>query len=611
MSKTIYGDYTIDIENIINFNYAALRMPAIMTYTAIFSAEYSDLIHDKLNSVILLPYDNVENADFYIEYLRKCKRRECAIEFLEELGYATNIRNYANPLPAEIEQLLNPYIGSSYEGFGECKESLAPVLSFKKETELSERLKTENQLKLINYLLDTKTNQITNENLNSFLATKKGKRIIKRVEAINSIYQEILEEYKTWEESMKPTVEKIIEEKGRNSRIKNQKSQELYNEVFYKLSPETINKIKNKNLISRLRIALGASTLETLFAFSTLPYFMPENIEALLDKKTPIDRRKQIFSNQLKYLKELELEELDFPEYKVWDEQDVEKYCKILRSGKLDKYIPSETYIKEVFTLGQQKYEEAQKETITTSENFKELLQLLGNNENSAEFLYENIINQKILTYAANADNNPISLILCTVRNDEVGQQLYLLLHELQHAIERNPNGFGLDISSAPPNQYESQYRRYEKINEALTDIFAIEATKLLTKNSLFLLEPKEFVQEDYSNNNTLKETKDLLMPLVERYREQVINAKISSNHESLTEYIGKENFEQLVDVVNKVEYLKTQDLRKKLDDNIEDTTVAEYKEATKQAQLIYSSIENYHKNRSSKEKLKTNKKES
>lgn len=47
---------------------------------------------------------------------------------------------------------------------------------------------------------------------------------------------------------------------------------------------------------------------------------MPENIEALLDKKTPIDRRKQIFSNQLKYLKELELEELDFPEYKVWDE---------------------------------------------------------------------------------------------------------------------------------------------------------------------------------------------------------------------------------------------------------------------------------------------------
>ena len=94
---------------------------------------------------------------------------------------------------------------------------------------------------------------------------------------------------------------------------------------------------------------------------------MPENIEALLDKKTPIDRRKQIFSNQLKYLKELELEELDFPEYKVWDEQDVEKYCNILRSGRLDKYMPSEAYIREVFTLDQQKYEEAQKEAIITN----------------------------------------------------------------------------------------------------------------------------------------------------------------------------------------------------------------------------------------------------
>lgn len=98
---------------------------------------------------------------------------------------------------------------------------------------------------------------------------------------------------------------------------------------------------------------------------------MPENIEALLDKKTPIDRRKQIFSNRLKYLKELELEELDFPEYKVWDEQDVEKYCNILRSGRLDKYMPSEAYIREVFTLDQQKYEEAQKETIITSESFQ------------------------------------------------------------------------------------------------------------------------------------------------------------------------------------------------------------------------------------------------
>ena len=164
---------------------------------------------------------------------------------------------------------------------------------------------------------------------------------------------------------------------------------------------------------------------------------MPENIEALLDKKTPIDRRKQIFSNQLKYLKELELEELDFPEYKVWDEQDVEKYCNILRSGRLDKYMPSEAYIREVFTLDQQKYEEAQKETIITSENFQQLLQILGNDENAVEFLCENIINQRISTYTATADNNPISLILCTVRSDEVGQQLYILLHELLHVIEK------------------------------------------------------------------------------------------------------------------------------------------------------------------------------
>lgn len=132
MSKTIYGDYTIDIKNIINFNYVALRIPTIMTYAAIFSAKYSDLIWDKLNNIIILPYDNVESADFYIEYLRQCKRRQCSVEFLEELGYVINIKNYANPLPVETEKLLQPYIGSSSDGFGDCKESLAPLLAFKK-----------------------------------------------------------------------------------------------------------------------------------------------------------------------------------------------------------------------------------------------------------------------------------------------------------------------------------------------------------------------------------------------------------------------------------------------------------------------------------------------
>lgn len=131
-----------------------------------------------------------------------------------------------------------------------------------------------------------------------------------------------------------------------------------------------------------------------------------------------------------------------------------------------------------------------------------------------------------------------------------------------------------------------------------------------MAQNSLILLEPKEIIQGNYNNNNTLKETKDILMPLLERYRKQVIDAKLSSNHESLTKYISKENFEQLVDVINKVEYLKTQDLRKKLDNNTEDITVAKYKQAKKQAELIYINIDNYHKSHLIKEKQKVSKKE-
>ena len=57
--------------------------------------------------------------------------------------------------------------------------------------------------------------------------------------------------------------------------------------------------------------------------------------------------------------------------------------------------MPSEAYIREVFTLDQQKYEEAQKETIITSENFQQLLQILGNDENAVEFTPLTILAKK------------------------------------------------------------------------------------------------------------------------------------------------------------------------------------------------------------------------
>ena len=48
-----------------------------------------------------------------------------------------------------------------------------------------------------------------------------------------------------------------------------------------------------------------------------------------------------------------------------------------------------------------------------------------------------------------------------------------------------------------------------------------------------------------------MKNIKKMLFPLVEKFRAYVTRAKICTNPEELVRYIGKDNFEELVDIVN------------------------------------------------------------
>ena len=101
----------------------------------------------------------------------------------------------------------------------------------------------------------------------------------------------------------------------------------------------------------------------------------------------------------------------------------------------------------------------------------------------------------------------------------------------------------------------------------------------------------------DASNVNTSSLNKEILKPLIERFRKQVIKAKVNSEPQELIKYIGKDNFEELVDVVNKVDYLSRNGVKTKIDKSPEDPMVIDYYEQVERAKHIYNNIDNYYAN--------------
>ena len=135
--------------------------------------------------------------------------------------------------------------------------------------------------------------------------------------------------------------------------------------------------------------------------------------------------------------------------------------------------------------------------------------------------------------------------------------------------------------------------------------MFSVEAEQFLNTLGYYLFEKEQYTYLDHFYKNTeLVET--ILKPLVELYREYVIEAKINSNQSILSDYIGAENFEELVDIVNKVEYLTSQGLKYKLDKNEVCEEVKEYNRQLDRVKQIYKNIERYVANNINENKAKS-----
>ena len=127
--------------------------------------------------------------------------------------------------------------------------------------------------------------------------------------------------------------------------------------------------------------------------------------------------------------------------------------------------------------------------------------------------------------------------------------------------------------------------------------MLAIETTGILHKKGIYIFEPKEFVR-DAKDHNTSSVCKSLLTEFLGKYRKDIVDALLHGFTEKLYYKIGEENFEELVDIINKVDYLEDYpklNLTQKLKNNEkDDPIVIEYNKQLERLNQVYANMENY-----------------
>lgn len=560
---------------------------AIQAYTEVFGEEYHSTISDKINSSIIIPYDDIQGLETYIEFRKEKKKEELIIKLLQEVGIiSSEYNNFFSPLEDKIYDVIYTIFVDIDMCFKPDYDGELPLRAFKYDGYI------EDKINLINFLRNFQKPKITKENWEEFLKTVEFNNLLQLINKMNEVYDLLLREYAEFEKQFESDINFIKNERKRKNEIFKKKKEEIWFLTFPMLPPQIKKVLKNKSPKEQMDIVLNHHELGRKFA---IEYFSKENMDKLTSPNISKSEKVFIMRQQLKFLGS-DINPRNF-------ETNIDDYLQFLNRDDIKPFIPSEELINYIKKLRQRKNKEATKDFTIGREDVKNVQRVFGDNDPIIGSLV-NGINSKLVcaTYAYSKDSF-YPILVYTIRNDEGGNLSFLLIHELGHIIEKNINNSGFDVTSnlncdENKNPYDNAYRKYERFNETITDIFTIEVLKLLHKRNIFLIEPKEITDLSYNFGNTSFITQGLLKPLIEKFRKQVIKAKIFSQPQILTECIGKNNFEELVDVINKVDFLTINGLtEEKIEKEPQDPMVIEYNKQLERIKRIYQSIDEYYTN--------------
>ena len=605
-------------------------------FSEVAGEEYRETIKERLNRTIHFPYNTLDNMQGYLTRLETYKKRELGIRFLEAIGVDVSkekSKRYTDrSLEEDTDKLFMNYLGPISEDiFGEdCKSGISIWIKEDekyRETKLEEDtdklfmndLKTffedifeesgisiyfkedkkyrEKKIEFLNLIRGNESTPITEDNFNEFCETSEYSQLLDKIKEYLQIYETLKKEYQAYVQTLTPYQEFVDKERERKKNLKNKYTKELYAELEKKILPNATRQYliqKFPNINNRIGIILKDSALDLKTYFE---YFSEEDEKALNDDSTSDFKRYSIYSFRLYYLRDIGAVSNDL-EFNSRESEEI--YKKFASQDKIKEYIPTPKDATRATQMRKEYYEKFNEKIIMENPYFIKIYSRFVHNEPNKEFIFRIIKNSEICINKNffYSNDGPIGLLFMTIWDSRAGGLDYVYCHELWHSIEYRKNqifsnriegGFD-EPDEHEKNPYNYQKRKYERMNETLTDIFCREAVEILHNKGIFIMEPEEISDLDTIDCNTSHILKDLLVPFIKDYRKLILRAGIMGDKNALFDVIGEENFEELNDIVNKVDSL-VPDLLKNKD---EGPATEEYKVQLERLKRVYFNMQNY-----------------
>jgi len=535
----------------------------LSAFKTIFGYQYSGIIDERMENVLLTTYSNYEGIKDYYEFLEDAKSRELCIKFLDRIGIDLkefNIISYADKFDGKLEELINKYLDGEY-AFKSTFQVFPDTFRafFTDESNMcSKDVIINNRIKFIN--------SITGRNMNKdtyleFIKTKEYEELMILIEKYNEIYIELCDEMNTYMESIREYKEYYISELKRYNEIIDFKIDELYESIKGYFSYDIKDELYETRLDNKLLVE----------------YFSKEYDGKLRNKNISDSEKNLIINYRERYL-----------------------------SNCVNPCVPSFELVDKIKEEREKKREESVRKFIYESDTFNDAVSNFADNDASREYTYRMIKNKRVCVHAGVFNGKFIPLMFLTLRKDECGTLDYIVLHEMIHALESEEIegdnyrcGFEPKIfyGERSPHIYEHPKRKYERLNETITDLFALEALEVLHTLDIYFMDDKERTKLSPGNNNTSIILKTLLKLFMERYRDLIIEARICGNMDKLKCHIGENNFEELNDIIDYIDMLIEMGLARKLNERcMDDKLVVEYINELKKLSNVYALMDEHYK---------------
>ena len=567
------------------------KMNILDALIEVYGDDYSKLITERFNLIYFTPYVNYEGINSYYRFLIGCKSRELSLKMLNVVGVNVdkyNVSNYADEFNEELKNICEKLIGGSYSFeplFSDTPYGFRSFIS-KYNTGYSDDYIIEQKILFINELKNDDFGIVTCDNYEEFTKTDEYKRIEAIAIYYSGVYDSLLYTMNKYIETIKEYNDFYKKELERKRALFEKKRIELFKTLKRGLRGRIKDYINSLDSEEEQAKALLSSNVEYT---SDIEYFADEYESKINDPNVEEHNKKWIYSCRMKFFKSMGLD------INPWGDN----YNEVIQREDVKSLIVYSVFANEITRLRKLYLEEAQKEFILTSKEYKDACGYFADNEGNRNAIYTIMSKLQVCVNGGhNQDLKFIPLVYYTIRGWQCGCMDYVLLHEIVHAIEcvslnNMEHGCGFEPNIDNPEystkDHHDKKRKYERLNEVMTDFLAIEVCEVLHKKDIYLLDDKLLTLTDIDNFNTSKTLKDLLRRFYRKYRKYILEARLKGDLTCLTDYIGEDNFEELNDIIDTIDVLIEKGLSDKLRDNKDDDPlVIEYNNLRNRLKEVY-----------------------